>query len=348
MRKNYFKDIGKYLQELQEIDKIFQSWDYKPTLIPLVDNYDLYKNLSSAQVTQSYRFLDPNNELLLLRSDSTVFLARMISKHLDTNSLPLRLCYSNNAIRPSKLLKDNEIQQNGVELIGVPSIAGDFEIILLISIALGAVAPQEFRIHIGSHAILDTALHCINPNITHDEKKMIIQYCRERDFVNIAKHTHKDFAHLILSIMSIEEFRERAQSIAGWLGDNTQSLFQYHTLIEGLSHIVDSDYIRCDLSELGDHDYYTNIVFSAYANNLGAAVARGGRYDTLMEYFNTKVPAVGATLFPNDLMPYLLAKEADTTPFSTSTSNAFNALSDVDEPSVKDLLKCAQLQLGDR
>ena len=41
------------------------------------------------------------------------------------------------------------------------------------------------------------------------------------------------------------------------------------------------------------NDYYTDIIFSAYVENVGDAVLLGGRYDNLLAQFDAPMPAVG-------------------------------------------------------
>lgn len=352
MNENYFRDIGTYLQEIQSMDGIMQSWGYAPTIVPTIDSYEQYKLLDSANSSQSYKFLDANRDLLLLRSDSTLFLARMISKHINKTMLPLRLSYSNSVIRPTKTLGNNEIRQNGMELMGVASIAGDYEIILLTHTILKDIAPSGYCIHIGSRAFLTDALTHINPAYTKKDIHTIIQYIARRDTEKIAAMVNKSFATIILSIMEVQDFKANLPKLQSLIApDNAtlspNALSQYQTLIESLSMIIDPQYIRCDFSEVGNYDYYTNIVFSVYVENQPIAVAHGGRYDALMNYFDIDIPAVGATLFPDVIMSHLLHKaQHETIPTKQPIhKNSFNALSEIATPTVQELFHCATAQI---
>jgi len=53
-----------------------------------------------------------------------------------------------------------------------------------------------------------------------------------------------------------------------------------------------------DLSELRGYQYHTGIVFSAYAQGHGQAIAKGGRYDDIGQVFGRARPATG---FSTDL-----------------------------------------------
>jgi ATP phosphoribosyltransferase regulatory subunit len=56
------------------------------------------------------------------------------------------------------------------------------------------------------------------------------------------------------------------------------------------------DGLAVDLGEVRGLDYYTGLVFRAYAPGLGLEVGGGGRYDTLLARFGRPMPAVGFML----------------------------------------------------
>ncbi len=70
----------------------------------------------------------------------------------------------------------------------------------------------------------------------------------------------------------------------------------------GLEHLggdataADAEVLAIDLGEVRGLDYYTGLVFRAYAPGLGFEVGGGGRYDGLLERFGRPMPAVGFML----------------------------------------------------
>ncbi|RLW70020.1 MAG: hypothetical protein B6D68_01330, partial [spirochete symbiont of Stewartia floridana] len=56
------------------------------------------------------------------------------------------------------------------------------------------------------------------------------------------------------------------------------------------------DCIRIDLSEYGEQPYYTGFTVKVYVEGVSAAVAAGGRYDTLLGAFGLNLPAAGFSL----------------------------------------------------
>ena len=55
-------------------------------------------------------------------------------------------------------------------------------------------------------------------------------------------------------------------------------------------------HLAVDLAEVRGLDYYTGLVFRAFAPDLGFEVGGGGRYDTLLARFGRPLPAVGFML----------------------------------------------------
>jgi ATP phosphoribosyltransferase regulatory subunit len=51
--------------------------------------------------------------------------------------------------------------------------------------------------------------------------------------------------------------------------------------------------IHVDLAELRGYHYHTGIMFAAYTPGFGRAIAWGGRYDNVGEYFGRARPATG-------------------------------------------------------
>jgi ATP phosphoribosyltransferase regulatory subunit len=63
-----------------------------------------------------------------------------------------------------------------------------------------------------------------------------------------------------------------------------------------------ADCFRLDLTIARELDYYTGIVFEAYARGAGNAVIGGGRYDTLLERFGASAPAAGFAIDMDSLV----------------------------------------------
>ena len=79
-------------------------------------------------------------------------------------------------------------------------------------------------------------------------------------------------------------------------------------VVEALRAAGLGDRLAVDLGEVRGLDYYTGLVFRAYAPGLGFEVGGGGRYDTLLERFGRPMPAVGF-MFGLDRLSLLLERQ---------------------------------------
>ena len=60
--------------------------------------------------------------------------------------------------------------------------------------------------------------------------------------------------------------------------------------------------VSFDLGMLSKYNYYTGIIFKAFTYGAGDAIAKGGRYDSLLRQFGKNAPAIGFVIVIDDLM----------------------------------------------
>ena len=89
-------------------------------------------------------------------------------------------------------------------------------------------------------------------------------------------------------------------------------------------------YISFDLGMLSKYNYYTGVIFKAYAYGVGDAILKGGRYDNLLSRFGKEAPAVGFMVVIDDLMQALFHQntqlpEKETVRTITYTKDSFRA-----------------------
>ena len=78
----------------------------------------------------------------------------------------------------------------------------------------------------------------------------------------------------------------------------TAELNELNDIVHGVKRRLGELDLHFDLCELRGYEYHTGIVFAAYINGYGRAVAKGGRYDQLGKAFGRARPASG---FDTDL-----------------------------------------------
>src|SRR4051794_33972049 len=129
----------------------FDAAGYAEVLTPTVEYEEVLRQGDERAAGAGYRLFDDHGRLLVLRSDMTIPIARMVSTRMADHEGALRLCYSGHAYR--SVLRGSgqltEFLQAGCELIGVPGVDGDAEIAGLALSALAAVGLTRHRLGFG-------------------------------------------------------------------------------------------------------------------------------------------------------------------------------------------------------
>lgn len=311
----YFEEADTHKQAVSGLEKLFSNWGYKPIKTPIFDFYDIYEPLLDRELKSNiYRLIDRDGDLLMLRSDITLFFAKQVGRILKDADLPARFFYSDTILRhqDNADVSKNEFYQTGIELIGQPEIDGDLEIISLLSLALENY-DTDFAIHIGSRALFNLVFS----NIEKKKLPKLIQYFLDRNFEKIEKFLDennfkksKEAIKLFSLIVEMDEVDENLNKFRNIFSNEVDTeINKIKSLIKELQNCDLTHDIRLDLSELGAQPYYTGIVFNVYTNLAGTAVASGGRYDHLIKEFGFDASSVGFSIMTRKIDCFL--KKAD-------------------------------------
>ena len=107
----------------------FQRAGYGEVATPALEYEDTLARGDVAGALPAYKLFDEHGRVLVLRSDMTVPIARLVATRFATAEPPLRLCYLAHAyrgVRPQRG-QPREFLQAGIELIGAPAPEGTVE-----------------------------------------------------------------------------------------------------------------------------------------------------------------------------------------------------------------------------
>ena len=282
---------------VNRLSDILMLWGYLPVQTPIFDFYDIYSDYVKSE--DVYRLTDREGDLLLLRNDMTLFLAKQIAVLLEEKNLPLRVFYSDTILRHENKsdISQNEFFQTGAEIFGVEGEKGDLEILLLLEELL-SVLPIKTFLHLGSRKLFNL---CFS-DLQADLRNLLSTAVGNRDFEGfdrILQPYYTDecrdrFRQLFSFIGTPDEFQNFAEGL------NPQPVRDEALYIAGLGRktaaLFPEAAVRLDTSEIGERNYYTGMVFRVYAEYAATEIAGGGRYDTLMEHFGKTCPSVGFSL----------------------------------------------------
>ncbi len=280
----------------------FAQWSYTEVIPPTFEYYEPLAFEASPQVLEeTYRFFDRDGRMLALRADITIPIARIVGTKLDHQPLPLRLYYVGNVFRyeePKAALR-REFTQAGIELIGADTPAADAEAIALAAAALRAAGLSDFRLRIGSMALiaalfdspdLDPALtNTVRTALERKQESAILQAIAQS---SLAPQWQTAFSTLP-SLVGNRAVLARAEQLCGVNRNACAALERLNAIANQLDALGVADLVTWDLAMVRGMAYYTGIVFEVFAQGLGFAVASGGRYNNLISHFGRDLPALG-------------------------------------------------------
>ncbi len=321
----YLEEAYAHRELLRRFEDICSSWGFLPVQTPVFDFHDLYRGLDDEVAKSSYRLVDRDGEILVLRSDITLFLARQMGMIVQQHDLPVRVYYGDTILRhedPNDLSK-NEFFQIGAELIGTAGVEADAEIILLLLAAADGLGAPSSVLHVGSRALLRES----------SESNGFARAIEQREWDAAGRLLADDGAdpqridsviQLYKFIGTADELRELIAASVALRPPENEALLHLLALTDELSAVGRGDRVRIDLSEVGDRDYYSGIVFHLYDEGADAPVASGGRYDELLGRFGSRAPSVGFSLMLRRLQSRLPAADLPRMPhIETAGSGSF-------------------------
>lgn len=272
--------------------KLFESYGYEEVVTPAMEYLETLTISGGRTIEQDlFKMFDNNNRTLALHHEMTTPIARLAVRRLKDSALPLKLSYNTNVFRfrRNQPGRQCEFYQAGVELLGVSNAAADAEIIALAAQSLQSAGLKEFKICLGQVEFVAGLME--QNNLSADAQNKIKSALEHHDIVELEKIS-PDTIKKISTLHGGVEILDIAKSIA----ENKKSLRAIENLAEiyRLLEIYNvADKVIFDLSLIRDFEYYTGMVFEAYAPNVGYSLAGGGRYDNMLEDFGMACPATG-------------------------------------------------------
>ena len=234
----------------------------------------------------AYRFFDERGELLALRSDMTIPIARVVATRYPTAELPLRFCYFQHAYRSVQPQRGQprEMLQAGVELVGAPGPEGTAEVLTVLCEALEAAGLENWRVGLGDASLYPRLLDRVG--VPEAARPQILHELVTRDYVGLAREVEAFGAPELLELPQRRGGPEildvpEAEGLAA---------------LNGLLAPQVAERMIFDLGLTRPLTYYTGVVFEVYDAAFGTPIGGGGRYDDLLGRFGRPLPACGWAL----------------------------------------------------
>ena len=131
--------------------EVFEERGYGEVATPAIEYDEVLARGDGRSAGSGYRFFDESGDLLALRAEMTVPIARLVASRYAEAEGPVRLCYLANAFRAVRPQRGQmrEFTQAGVELIGAPAPQGTAEVVEVLEAALDAAGLDRAVIGLG-------------------------------------------------------------------------------------------------------------------------------------------------------------------------------------------------------
>lgn len=310
MRDLFYNDCKKVEKILKKINSIFDSWGYEEIITPSIEFYDTFTSYSkSINEKEMYKLFDSKGRIISLKPDSTLPIARVVSSKLKDSKLPLRLRYCSKVFRVNDEYsgRKNEFIDCGIEFIGEDTYFSDIETILLGIKAIEESGIKDFKLEIGHIGIIQRL--AIISNIDQTTTDYISKLIEGKKLVELEA--------FLMDLEIKDEYKKIFEALPWCFGDisilekgkamiNDQIILDEINYLEkiynDLKELGFKKYLSFDLGITPRVNYYSGIVFRAYASGAGNYILHGGRYDTLMKAYGRELTAIGFSIRIDELV----------------------------------------------
>ncbi|MFC4303928.1 ATP phosphoribosyltransferase regulatory subunit [Cohnella boryungensis] len=303
--KDYLPHAVAKLRRIERsVLECMRLWGYEQIITPTIEYYDTVGVASATSDQKLFKLLNQRGTTIVLRSDMTGPIARVVGSLLKDGPFPIRLSYHGNVFRAFEEEggRDAEFYQTGVELVGDASPEADAEVIALAVASLKAAGVPEFKIAMGHVGFLNGLFEETLPGL-ESEQEALKACLLQRDYVG--------YRDMIRKLSLGDEWKRELEEILRLRGgqevcDQALELSENESARAAIKHLCEvwdvleaygiQEHVLIDLTMIGDFSYYTGLTFEGYASRLGFPVCSGGRYDNLLAQFGRPAHATGFAL----------------------------------------------------
>ncbi len=292
---------------------VFERHGYGEVYTPALEYESVLARAEMAEAEPAYRVFDESGAILVLRSDMTVPIARVVASRYANSEPPLRFCYLAHCyrgVRPQRG-EPRELLQAGIELLGSPAPEGTTEALTVLCHALDATGLKDYRVGLGDASLFPALMASLG--VRDAARAGLLEALVRRDFVGLDHRLQEaglvgEAAELLLDVPQRRGGPEVLSDAPEQAVDAVTGLRRVHEQLEPQV----AERVIFDLGLVRNIGYYTGAVFEVYDPAHGAPIGGGGRYDDLLGRFGRQLPAVGFALGVDRLHMALAGEERGT------------------------------------
>jgi ATP phosphoribosyltransferase regulatory subunit len=284
--------------------EVFEARGYGEVSTPAIEYDSVLAQGDGRTAGAAFRFFDERGDLLALRSDMTIPLARLVASRYADAELPLRLCYVANAFRAIRPQRGQmrEFAQAGIELFGAPAPEGTAEVVEVLEAALDGAGLSQAVIGLGDADLYRQLLAELG--LEGEERDSILERLAAHDLVGLEAELSAvegigdeqiETCVTLSQLRGGREVLDRARELGGEAVERATA--RIGETYEALEARGAASRVQIDLGLLRDLGYYSGAILEVYDPALGHVLGGGGRYDGLLKRFGVDLPAAGFALY---------------------------------------------------
>jgi len=286
----------------EAVVSVFEGWDYEEIIPPLFDYADVFAG--EALAPKTYSFVGRDGNVLALRPDFTSLLAKIAAGRLRDRKAPMRLYYSGEVVRyePVKAGRQSELHQMGLEHLGGEARAADAEVLAIAAECLERLGAVEWVLAVGHVGVFNGLVE--GTGLDAERLEVLRERVESKDPAGVRASLEGSSVpaaaaaalERLTALAGGTEVLDDAARALAFCPPAARAVDELRAVVDALRTAGLADRLAVDLAEVRGLDYYTGLVFRAFARGLGFEVGGGGRYDTLLARFGRPLGAVGFML----------------------------------------------------
>jgi ATP phosphoribosyltransferase regulatory subunit len=294
----------------------FAGFGYREVRTPLLEFADVMDRAQEGGLGRAFRMFDDHGQVLVVRPDLTIPVARLVAGRLADHPGPVRVSYITERARPAPAGRAQRAEelQAGIELVGLPGPAADAEVIAAVVGALRTLGIADLRVALGDVSLTRAVLEGLG--VADAEQSILGEAVRARNLV-AWRRAAEAFPlgarerKLVAKLPTLRGGHELLRDLAARVPSAEPACDALLATLALLDAHGAGDAVMVDLGVLRDWGYYSGVVVEAYAPGVGRPVAVGGRYDGLVGKFGSPRPAIGAAVILDRLHEAIAARNGD-------------------------------------
>ena len=310
-------DVRNNSSIVNDLNNVYKLWGYEEISPSFINNLETIKGREVIDGDELIGIVSNNS--LCLRPEMTTSIVKLTSTRLLDKKRPIRLYNSGIVFNKKQSYKNTfkfqENLQSGIELISYDTQYPEIEVINILFDAIdniNLIDSCNLTLLVSTTKIMDLILFNYKNNNYEEIKKCMVNLDQESlDKLNIDNNDKAILKELLFTRGEPAIILKKLKNVYG----NNNVIEELDCLFNTLSKISKKYNIKIQLDPTYQPhlNLYAGIVFQLICdnNNVKTIIAKGGRYDELVRYFNPNekiINGIGFTISIDNLRELIVEK----------------------------------------